>query len=72
MEEKNCWNCTWSRSTPTTLLPICWWFVNKTGMTKEIPGRVVDVGCKFWTQEAIDFDALKAKLKTMKDADISQ
>ena len=65
LKKDGCWNCTWSRSTPATLLPICWWFVNKTGMTKEIPTHVVDKGCKFWTDATIDFDALKAKLKTV-------
>lgn len=42
---------------------LCWWFVNKQGIVKEIPANICDKGCKFWTDETLDFDEIKKGLK---------
>lgn len=45
---------------------LCWWFVKNQGIVKEIPAAVVDKGCKFWTEETLDFDEIKKLLKVPK------
>ena len=52
------------------MLPICWWFVKKQGIVKEVPARVVDQGCKFHTTEAIDFDEVKKFLKKIEGGEV--
>lgn len=66
MSENNCWNCGWHKIGGITLLPICWWFVKKQGIAKEVPAKIVDHGCKFWTDADIDFDSIKKFLKSEK------
>jgi len=59
----NCWNCSYNRLGGITLLGICWWFVKGHGYAKEIPREVCDKGCKYWTDEPIDFKALEKLMK---------
>lgn len=42
---------------------ICWWFVEKLGYAREIPRDTCDKGCKFWTDEVLNFDEIKKHLK---------
>lgn len=60
MEKQNCWNCSYHRNGGhTTLLGNCWWFVAKLGFARIIPKTKVDVGCKCWTSETMDFIELE-------------
>lgn len=63
MPDKSCWTCEWKRLGGPVFLPVCWWFVEKYGVVKEVPAAVVDKGCKFWTDQKKDFDEIKKFLK---------
>lgn len=59
---RSCWTCEFQKiGGHLTFLGDCRWFaVNRGQPDKPIPPKVVDVGCKFWTertrkQERIDF-----------------
>lgn len=45
---KSCFDCSYHKSSPTNLLGFCQWFKEKGQEPKEIPGKVVDKGCKYF------------------------
>jgi hypothetical protein len=53
-EIKSCWICKYQNIFKPTFLGYCTWFSkNKKGEDKEIPPKVVDVGCNHWEERQV-------------------
>ena len=47
---KNCWECVFNDLRGNAFLGTCTWFEkNSKGKNKEIPSKIVDVGCKHFS-----------------------
>ncbi len=52
MEKPSCWICRYHQAGGINLLGKCKWFEEKKGQeAKDIPAKIVDIGCKLWEQK---------------------
>jgi hypothetical protein len=50
MKKPNCWKCRYNNIKSPTFFGICTWFEkHNMGPNKEIPAKVVDIGCKHFS-----------------------
>ncbi len=53
-KEKSCWNCLYHAPAGINLLGMCKYFEKSGENKKDVPPKIVDVGCRFY-EESNDF-----------------